>query len=735
MASDEMPVAPIAKALLQPNSVAILGCSSDFRRINGRPLKYFLQKGYGGRLYPINPKHTEIAGLRCYPDVASVPGTIDLAVVALPASLVLDGVRQLICKGVPAAVIFSSGFAESGEAGATAQSELVQIARSGRLRFCGPNAVGIVNAFEGVTASFSEYLEGPVTAGPIALISQSGAFGTGMAVLARQRGLGLGYFINTGNEADIDVGDALSFVVEDPRIRVIAAYIEGIRDGRKLIRVAERAMALGKPIVVTKVGRTTAGARAAISHTGALAGADAVLDGVFHQKGILRADDEEQLLDLIEMFACCRLPKGPNIGVVSQSGGAGVLACDRAETLGLGIPTLAAKTQAALKELLPGYSAVANPVDLTALSMTDPEVMRKSMKLVLADPSVDIGLLWLRLMDAYADQIVEIIADIKASTDKTLVVSWLAAPERAASALRRQGICVTRGAAQAVTALSGLVTYFRTRERWRNDEAILSQTREIRSDPKIVSTQSVSPTGIVPTLEAAGALIRAGVPLVRTELARDVDEAVDVAARLGYPVAIKIESPQIQHKTEVGGVRLGITNERHLREAFAEIVAAASTSDPTAQIRGILVQPMVDRGIELVIGAHLDNAFGPIVMIGLGGIFVEVLNDVAFAAAPMTISEAESTVARLRGVHILDGVRGAKAVNRARLYELLANISNLASGLGDQLAELDLNPVIATADSVFAVDWIMALTGAPETAVTVASRKPPALPSDAQRQH
>lgn len=692
------------KALLQPESVAILGCSSDLNRINGRPLRYFLEKGYKGRIYPVNPKQREIAGLPCYPDVLAVPGPVDLAVVAVPAALVVPSMRQLAEKGVPAAVIFSSGFAEMGEAGASAQRELLSVARAGGVRFCGPNAVGLINAFEGVTASFSEYLEGDVPAGPIGFVSQSGAFGTGIASLARERQLGLGYFINTGNEADLDVADAFAFILEDPRIRVVAGYIEGVRDGRKLLAVAERALALGKPMILTKVGRSEAGARAAASHTGALAGADAVLDGVLRQKGVIRADDEEQMMDLVEMFAHCRPPNGPKLGIVTQSGGAGVLACDRAEALGLQVPQLGDTTQASLKQILPGYAAIGNPVDLTGLSLAEPELIRRAMKQVLSDPAVDIGLLWVRLMDKYVDLMVDMISDVSASTGKTFVVSWLAAPPAALKALRERGISVARGAAQAVSALAGLVRYGGARERWLRDAG----AREaVRAEP--VAPRLPVESGVVPSVSAAQVLGTSGVPLVSFEFAGDVGAAAESAARLGYPVALKIESRDIAHKTEAGGVLLDIADEKALRAGFDKILRLARERHGSARIDGVLVQKMARPGVELVIGVHQDPAFGPVVMAGFGGVLVEVLKDVAFAAAPITAAEADAMLSGLRAARILDGVRGKPSVDRAALCELLVNVSRLAAAPGPRLAELDLNPVLAGAEGAAAVDWLMVL--------------------------
>jgi acyl-CoA synthetase (NDP forming) len=692
-------------ALLRPASVAILGCSNDFDRISGRTLRYFLEKGYAGRLYPVNPKYPEIGGLRCYPDVASIPEAVDLAVVALPAAAVAEGLRQLAARRVPAAVIFSSGFAELGGEGVAAQRELARIARAGGTRFCGPNSVGIVNAFERVAASFSEYLEGDLPPGPVAFVSQSGAFGTAIAVLARQRRLGLGYFVNTGNEADLDVADALSFVVEDARIRVVAGYLEGVRDGRKLVAAAERAMALGKPMILTKVGRSDAGARAAASHTGALAGTDAVLDGVLRQKGVLRAENEEHMIDLVEAFVHCPLPRGSGLGIVSQSGGAGVLACDRAEALGLRVPVLGTDTQAGLRKVLPGYAAVANPVDVTGQSLADPELMRHAMKLVLADPAIDIGLLWVRLMDRHVDAMIDLIADIRRSTTKTFLVSWLAPPERALDALRERAICVARGAAQGAETLAGLARYAAARER-----------RQASASP-VAGTCPPLPArpGPVPMLEAAAILRAAGVPLVETEVARDAAAAAAVARRMGYPVVLKIESTDIPHKTEARGVRLNIADEDELRRAFAEIVAAARQFDAQARIDGVAVQRAVRAGTELVVGVHHDAAFGPVVMAGLGGILVEALQDVAFAVAPMSRAEAEAMLASLRGARVLDGIRGRPPVDRDALCDLLVGVSRLAAAAGSRLAELDLNPVIAGPDGVQAVDWLMVTGKDPET--------------------
>lgn len=703
---------PAMRALLRPRSVAILGCSENFARINGRPLKYFLENKFKGQIFPINPKYRSIAGLRCYADIREVPEPVDLAVVAVPAQAVLESVRALIEKGTPAAVVLSSGFAETGPIGAALQRELVAVARAGGLRLCGPNAVGVLNAFEGVTATFSEYLEEPILPGPVGFVSQSGAFGTGIAALARERKLGLGYFVNTGNESDIDISDALRFFVEDERIHVVAGYLEGIRDGRKLLSVADRAAALGKPLILTKVGRSSAGARAAASHTGALAGSDALFDDMFRQHGIIRARDEEEMLDFIEMFCRCTPPRGRNVCVVTQSGGAGVLACDRGEELGLEFPALGDATRSRLREVLPGYASVSNPVDVTGLSLAEPEIMRASMKIILDDPQIDIGVLWVRLMSGHVDLMLDILEDIRRSTDKTFVICWVSPPQIALERLRSDGFCVARGAAQAMNAVAALVRYAAIGKA-RSERSGASQVTGVMPSAVPIATEAFA---LVPTLEAAEILRGAGIPLIPAELARSAEEAVSIASRLGFPVALKIESPDILHKTDVGGVRLNLGTATELRAAFDEMMQTIGAAAPEARRVGAIVQPMAGRGVELVVGVNSDAAFGPVLMVGLGGIFVEILKDVQFRTAPVTRDEAAEMLSGLRATAMLSGLRGMPSINKGKLCDFLVAVSEMAFSRWGSLQSLDLNPVVATRDEVIAVDWLMIATGDGEDA-------------------
>lgn len=686
--------------LLTPRSIAIIGVSQDFNKLNGRVMKFLLEKGYSGRIIPVNPKYAELGGYTCYPDILEAPGEIDLAVVSVPARIVPGEIDKAGRKGVRAAIVFSSGFAEMGEAGRALEAEVLENARRHGIRLCGPNTLGLINAFDRVFATFTQFGLGDTPAGPIAFITQSGAFGTAIAALARQRGLGLGYFVNTGNESDVTFADVAGRVLADPRTAVGAGYIEGLKDGHGFVSVAQHALEAGKPLVITKVGRTSAGARAASSHTGSLAGENAVFEGIAAQYGVCRTRNEEQLLDVVNMFATTRVPEGQRVAIITQSGGAGVLMSDRAEELGLEVPRLAPETVSRLREVLPAFAATDNPVDVTAQFIADPSMLKDSVKAVLADPDVDIAAIWLQLMDGFVEPLTRIFRELLEETDKPFVVSWVAAPEAGVRALRDLGICVLRGGEPVIDAINALVRWGNARRRWLAD----AQSREARRLP----SPSLPPgSGQIPSVEAAGLLEAAGVPLAGARLASDADEAVAEAEALGYPVALKIESPDIAHKTEIGCVETGLDNAASVRAAADRILSRARDAVPEARISGLLVQEMKAGVIEVVIGLKEDPVFGMVLMAGLGGVFIEVLEDVVFRRAPVTEAEAEHMLSQLREAAVLDGVRGRPGVDRTALAKLIARVSEFGAANAGQLAELDLNPVLAGPDGAVAVDWLM----------------------------
>ncbi|MBX3651519.1 MAG: acetate--CoA ligase family protein [Burkholderiales bacterium] len=690
------------QALLSPRSIAILGASADLNKVNGRALRFLLEKGYDGKIFPVNPKYQAIAGLRCYPDVGALPEAPDLAVIAVPAAQVLAVVRELGQRGARSAVIFSSGFAEMGEPGRMLEQELAATASRSGMRLCGPNCLGLINAFDRVIATFGQFAEGDTPPGPVAFVTQSGAFGTAIAALARRRSLGLGYFVNTGNECDADFVQIMRAVLDDTRIRVGAGYLEGVRDGRGLRALAEHALDTGKPLTLTKVGRTAAGAKAAASHTGALAGADEVFEGVIRGLGVTRARNEEHMLDMVEVLGRCVLPGGRGLGIVTQSGGAGVLMADRAEETGLQVTQLALQTREALARVIPGFGTTGNPVDVTGQFVSDPDLLFDSVRIVMADPGVHIGVVWLQLMDAHVDKLVKIFNKINEIIDKPWVVCWVAAPEDALRQLRAAGIPVLRGAEPAVDAVAALARYAEARRNWLADAPA-------RAALALPPPALPAGPGAVGSLEGQALLQSCGVATAAAKLVKSADEAVAAAEALGYPVVLKIESPDILHKTEAKGVALNLKDAAAVRGAYEQLLANARTYKAGARIAGVLVQAMAQGDVELVIGLKRDPTFGPVVMVGLGGVLIEVFKDVVFRAAPVTEAEALRMLDELKSRAVLDGVRGKPPVDRAALARMVSAVSRFGAAAGPRLAELDLNPVLAGTQGATAVDWLMLL--------------------------
>ena len=687
--------------LINPRSIAIIGASSNFSKINGRPLKHLITKGYAGRILPVNPKYPSIAGMTCYPSIDRLPVPVDLAIVAVPASEVLQSVEALGKHGVRAVVIFSSGFGEMGPAGQAMEDALVEKARSLGMVLCGPNCLGFINAFNNVYATFSQYADGATAAGPIAFVTQSGAFGTAIATLASQRGLGLGYFINTGNEADLSFSELMMAVIEDPRIRVAAGYLEGLQNGAELVQLARRCQELNKPLVLTKVGRMASGVRAAASHTGALAVADTVFDACIRQHGVLRARNEEQMLDMLEALANPRIAAGNGLGIATQSGGAGVMMADRAEEVGLAVPTLTSETRARLVTVMPTFGACGNPVDVTGEFVARPELLSDSVIALMDDPNVHIAIVWLQLMTAHVDTLVRIFSDIRDRTTKPLLVCWVAAPNEALQRLREQGIAVFTAGERAVEAAAALARYCEFHRRAAHTGSI--PLLDLPAIPDHVAE------GVQPTVLAAEWLRNAGLPMAPVALARDADDAVRLWRATESAVALKIESPDITHKSDIGGVLLNLDDELAVRGGFDALMRRASEKLPNARLQGVVVQAMSRGHLELVVGVKRDPVFGMVVMVGLGGVLVEVLKDVVFRLAPFDTDEGERMLRELRMAALFDGVRGQSGVDQHAIASMLSRLSRWAFAMEPLLAELDLNPVLVGASGPIAVDCVMVL--------------------------
>jgi len=685
--------------LLFPRSVAVIGASATPGKV-GHAL-FANVVNFPGPVYAVNPKHTEIMGKPCFPTVAALPEPVDLAVIVIPADGVAEVLRECGKKGIKNAVVISAGFKECGVEGAKREQELVRVAEEYGLNVLGPNVLGIISTRAGLNATFAPRGALP---GHIAFISQSGAFCTSVLDWAWKEKLGFSHFVSLGNKAVLNECDFLWAFAEDPETRVIVAYLEGIQDGPRFMEIA-REVTREKPIVVLKAGRAEAGARAVSSHTGTMAGADHAYDAAFRQCGVIRARTVEELFDYAYILARQPLPKGKRIGIMTNAGGAGVMAADAAEWEGLTVARLSESTVRALAARLPPAAALYNPVDI--LGDANAQRYREALELVLGDPGVDmVTALSAPVAILRFSELAEVVAEAKERFGKPIAVSFMAGElgEEAEEILRKAGIPSFFDPARAVRALAALAKYVEIRARRRTPPPIfpvdLPKARKILKNAEEKGRVRLG-------LEAMELLSAYGMPVAKGGVAKTAEEARKIAEEIGKPVAIKILSPEITHKTEVGGVRLSVPPQEADRVAW-ELLNAFRKTFPGIPMDGVYVQEMLPPGREVILGMVRDPTFGPLLMFGLGGIYVEVLRDVAFGVAPLSREEAEEMVRLIRGAKLLLGVRGQPPVDLAGLVDLILRISQM-SVENPEILELDLNPVMCYPERVVAVDVRMTI--------------------------
>lgn len=685
-------------ALFRPSSIAIVGASDDVVRISGRPLRYLREGGYGGTILPVNPNRKTVQGLRAYPSIAALPEVPEVAILAVPAQLIPSSVRECADRGVKAAIVFSSGFAEMDAAGGEVQAQIRDIARAAGMRLLGPNCIGLFNAAAGFYGTFASALDlGFPVDGGVAIASQSGAYGTHIAYLAQERGMGISYFVSTGNEADVEIGEVLLWLARDPGVRVIMAYAEGLRDTATFIEALRTAHERRVPVVMMKVGRSVRGATAVGSHTAALAGQDAVYDAVFRQYGVHRALTTDEQLDVA--YACARglYPNGRKLGIVTVSGGVGIQVCDAAERYGLDVATMPESAQEKLKALLP-YAAVANPVDVTAQALVDMNVLTSALQLMLDECDYDVLMgvfLTVPASKSFAVPLRDAIAKAAAAHPGKLIVMCMVTQDKSVVGLyEAMGLLAFEDAYRASAAIAALADLQASFERG------VSRLPEVRAAVPL-------PQGGMSEHEAKRLLAQAGVPMLPEHLVGSSTEAVSAAESVGYPVAMKIASADIPHKTEVGGVALNVGDAASVRAAFDTLLQRAATAVPQARIDGVLVAPMAPGGVDTIVGVSRDATFGPTVMFGLGGIFVEVLKDVTFRVAPFGVEEARRMVGEIAGRAMFEGARGAAACDVEALARVLVRISEFAAAHAADLESLDINPLRVTSEGVVALDALI----------------------------
>ncbi|SAL80114.1 N-acetyltransferase GCN5 [Caballeronia arvi] len=680
--------------LVNPRSIAIIGASNDARSISGQPMRFLMQHGYRGALFPVNPKYAEIDGVACSPSIAALPDTPDLALILVAAKRVPEMLRECGERGVPYAIVYSSGFAEAGEAGAALQQECTQIAKRFGMRVIGPNCQGMVSTSAQVYAGFGAPFGVSYRGGNLSLISQSGGFGCALLLMADELGIGLRHFITTGNEADVSLLDLVDACIDDPQTSLIAAYIEGLKDARRLVGVARRALDAGKPILAWKVGNTSDGAKAAASHTANLGGASALYRTAFRQAGVIEVSDVADLGDYAKAFGMQRLPRGGRVAVVTLSGGAGILATDVCVQNGMSLPSLTRETLDHLQPRVPAFASLNNPIDLTAGILADPRIFADTLQSIADDPNIDsIAIMAAAASGEVAHAMARAIARVYGATAKPLIVAWNARRDMAGDAYRvleAAGVPLFPTPVRCARALAALSTYAQAkREHGASRHAL---RRAPRSAPQASALLSQAEGDL--TEHAAQALLRAyGIDAPKSALARDRDEALAAARSIGFPLVVKVQSPDIPHKTEAGAVRVGIQDEAMLVEAYDAILVNARHHVPGARIEGVLLQEEIRDAVEIIVGIENDPSFGPAVMCGLGGIYAEVLKDVAFRLAPVTRDEAHAMLRELRAYAILKGARGKPAADIDALADTIVALSNMALDLEGCLKELDINPL------------------------------------------
>lgn len=692
------------RALFAPRCIAVFGASNRPESVGTRVYRNLLEGGFRGAIYPINPKHSELDGQPCYPQLDATPEAPDLAVVATPATTVPGIIRQCGDAGVSAAIVLSAGFGESGEAGRALENELVETARRVQVRILGPNCLGLMRPGLSLNATFSDNAAQP---GTLALVSQSGALCTAILDWAQATGVGFSAMVSLGDAADIGFGDLLDFLAMDADTRSILLYVEGVRDARRFVS-GLRAAARLKPVVVVKSGRHVEGSRAARSHTGALIGADDVFDAALRRAGVVRAYSIAQLFAAAQLLATPKRASGEHLAIVTNAGGPGVMATDHAVEMGVPLASLDADTIARLNAELPSCWSHANPIDV--LGDATPERYALVVGAALADPQVD-GLLVMLTPQAMTQPTAAADAVIAAAapSSKPVLTCWMGRShvEQARQHFAAAQVPTFSNPESSIEAFSFLTHYQRNQRLLLRTPAASSghHAPDVDGARLVVEAALAERREWLTAMETKALLAAFHIPTVPAQATHSANEALVAAEFLGFPVVLKIDSPDIQHKSDVDGVRLNISNARAVREAYQELLAAVHSKQPEARIHGVMVEKMhhSPHGRELLVGVSQDPVFGPAIAFGAGGTAVEILHDRSIELPPLDERLAYDLIDRTHIARLLDAYRNHPAVDRGALVQLLLRVSELVCAL-PELRELDLNPLIADATGVVAVD-------------------------------
>lgn len=684
----------------------MIGASTDPARIGGQPIRLLTEYGFQGKVYPVNPKYTEIRGLTCYPDAGAVPKPCDIALIAVSGHLVPGAIEQCGKAGIPYAVILSAGFGEAGEAGRALNEKLLAAIEVSGVRVVGPNCLGVMNLDAHFRLGFGGTLQlKTLRAGPIAMVTQSGGFGFGVVAIACYHGLGFNHVISTGNETDLTALDWMEHLIERPDVEILTAFLEGTTEGRRLRRLGARALELGKPVLIWKVGNSDIGSRAATSHTARLTADYELFRTAFREGGFIEVHDIDDLVDFCKAFRGKKLPRSNRVGVMTLSGGAGVLLADRCVSRGLTLPKLADATRERLRSIVVAYASIENPIDTTANGYNDNFASyTNALREVLADPNID-QIVARAPRGSVAQAWAEGLVDMLRGVDKPLILNWPTAPDDNGATLRwleEHGVPCILAPGRAVDVLAALHEFAQKR---RAFDAQRARGRQRAIAPQQLELPAAGTLGE----HASKSLLKAyGIAVTEERLlAPAAIEALTVPP-LPFPLAVKIESVDIPHKTEAGVIRLHIDSLDALKQAAREVLAAAKQCKPDARIAGILIQQMA-AGEEVILGAVNDPHFGPVIAVGLGGVLTEILHDVTHRYAPFDTATAMAMIHEIKGIRLLQGYRGKPPCNLDALADALSRLSLLAADHADRIAEIDINPLFVHASGVIAADALVVL--------------------------
>ena len=680
--------------LTAPQRVAIVGASDNPTRIGGRPISYMLNHGYTGQIFPVNPKNETIQGLPAYAQISEIPEEIDFALIAVKSTMVAEQVRAAAQKGARTALIFSSGFAEMDASGRALQEELVEIGNNTGIRILGPNCLGLFNAQSCFFPTFTATIDrAKPEVGGVGIASQSGAYGSHIYMACHSRGLGINHWVTTGNEADIEVAEVIKLMATDESVHTILAYVESVKDGALMIDALETARANRKPVIVTKVGQSEIGAAAAASHTASLAGEDKIYDAIFRQYGAFRVSSTEEMTDLAVAAKPRIYPAGKKVGLVTISGGAGILMADAADALGLDVAPMPKESQDELKEIVPFASPV-NPVDVTAQFFNDLSLVPRFTRAMLDKGGYDalVGF-WTSIAGSpiLGEPLLAYLSETMASYEDRLFLHVMLAEEDMHRKYQDNGFPTFSDPTRALVALNGMMFF---------GQSFANNTQEDTPDLP-------APTRLEANMneqQTKAVLASFDLPVVEDRVCLSVEDVRDGFAAAGRPVAMKILSPDILHKTDIGGVMLNLKTEDDAVFAYQQILDNALQHAPDAKIDGVMLSPMIGDGVDLILGAQTDPIFGAMVMVGIGGIHAELLKDVTFMRAPISAFAAHTMLERLQLYPLLTGVRGAKSCDINAVAKTISDFSAFIAAHSDQLSSFEINPLRALPDGCAALD-------------------------------